>query len=312
MGQTAAAADAPVFELGVIADAQYGDKEARNGRTYRESLGRLAAAVEHLNEQPSLKAVLHLGDVIDGREVIEESVEDLGAVLGCLGGLRRRPHEHVLHAIGNHDLAVPRPQLAQALDLDADQTYFELPVAGVEGWRLVMLDTVCVCRQFVDDGFQRPDPAADRWLAENADLPNAVEWNGAVGAEQRAWLDGVLAGCDASGERAIVFGHNPLLPAASDATHCAWDGPEMLELLDRHPSVVAYLNGHDHRGGSGVSPGGVHHVTIAGMVQAPLDSNAYGVLRVYPDRLELEGFGTQVESRVMPCRDATPGASARL
>ena len=44
MGQTAAAADAPVFELGVIADAQYGDKEARNGRTYRESLGRLAAS----------------------------------------------------------------------------------------------------------------------------------------------------------------------------------------------------------------------------------------------------------------------------
>ena len=66
------------------------------------------------------------------------------------------------------------------------------------------------------------------------------------------------------------------------------------------------------RGGSGVSPGGVHHVTIAGMVQAPLDSNAYGVLRVYPERLELEGFGTQVESRVMLCRDATPSASARL
>ena len=48
------------------------------------------------------------------------------------------------------------------------------------------------------------------------------------------------------------------------------------------------------------------------MVQAPLDSNAYGVLRVYPERLELEGFGTQVESRVMPCRDATPSANARL
>jgi hypothetical protein len=75
--------------------------------------------------------------------------------------------------------------------------------------------------------------------------------------------------------------------------------PEMLELLDRHPSVVAYLNGHDHRGGYGLSAGGVHHVTIAGMVQSPLDSNAYSVLRAYPDRLELEGFGTQVRAIVM-------------
>eukprot|EP01050_Picozoa_sp_SAG11_P018845 SAG11_NODE_2912_length_2844_cov_4.296539_1_plen_297_part_00 len=296
----------------MIADVQYGDKPAKNGRTYRESLGRLTAAVEHLNDLPALLAVLHLGDVIDGRETLGESVEDLSAVLACLGGLRPRPHKNVLHAIGNHDLAVPREKLAAALGLDIDQTYFSIPVAGVTGWRLVVLDTVCVCRQFVDEGFQRPAPAADRWLAEHADLPNAVDWNGAIGEEQRDWLDGVLAACDAAGERVLVCGHNPLLPEASDETHCAWDGAETCQLLDRHPSVVAYLNGHDHRGGYGLSTGGVHHITIAGMVQSPLDSNAYGVLRVFPDILELEGFGTQVHSRVLPCRGATPKSGARL
>jgi hypothetical protein len=85
MSMESAAAASPAFELGLIADAQYGDKPAKNGRTYRESLSRLAAAVEHLNELPTLKAVIHLGDVIDGREMIGESVVDLGAVLaqGC-------------------------------------------------------------------------------------------------------------------------------------------------------------------------------------------------------------------------------------
>ena len=95
-------------------------------------------------------------------------------MLGCLAGLRPRPHEHVLHAIGNHDLAVPREQLAAALDLQADRTYFELPVAGVEGWRLIVLYTVCVCRQFVDEGFQRPDqPRASRSFSNDMHLNGA-------------------------------------------------------------------------------------------------------------------------------------------
>ena len=89
--EDAAAADAPVFELGVIADIQYGDKKPGGGRTFRESLDRLAAAVEHLNKLPSLKAVLHLGDLIDGQKVIKKSVEDLKKVLGCLGLLRKFP-----------------------------------------------------------------------------------------------------------------------------------------------------------------------------------------------------------------------------
>ena len=53
----------------------------------------------------------------------------------------------------------------------------------------------------IDSAGARPDPEADRWLAEHTDLPNAVLWNGAVGEGQRRWLDGVLAACDAAGER---------------------------------------------------------------------------------------------------------------
>eukprot|EP01052_Picozoa_sp_SAG31_P023679 SAG31_NODE_1968_length_6780_cov_1.940129_2_plen_125_part_00 len=67
----------PIFQLGLIADCQHGDKPARNGRTYRESLDRLALAVQHLNKLDDLHAVLHLGDVIDGQDTLHASLADL-------------------------------------------------------------------------------------------------------------------------------------------------------------------------------------------------------------------------------------------
>ena len=129
----------PLFQLGLIADCQHADKPPASGRTYRESLDRLAVAVEHLNTF-DLSAVLHLGDVIDGRETLEESLDDLGNVLASMQRLRPRAHEKVLHAIGNHDLAVPRPQLEQALDL-AGNTFYSKAVRNVAGWRLIVVDT---------------------------------------------------------------------------------------------------------------------------------------------------------------------------
>jgi hypothetical protein len=193
---------AAVFELGVVADCQYGDKPAADGRSYRESLGRLGAAVDRLNSK-SLRAVLHLGDVIDGRDTLASSVEDLAAVLQIFGGLR---HE-LLHTVGNHDLAVPRHQLADALGLSS--TYFSRRVPGTR-WHVVVLDTVRVCKQWVAEGRQGADPEADRWLAEHADRSNAVEWNGMCGEQQRQWLETTLDECDAAGDRALVFGHHPL------------------------------------------------------------------------------------------------------
>lgn len=273
---------AATFALGLIADCQYADKPMINGRSYRESLDRLSVAIEALNAKP-LKAVLHLGDVIDGRSTLEASTEDLAVVLQTFGGLR---HE-LFHAVGNHDLAVPRPHLEAALALNAAADtgpgtggcYSSRRVPDTSWW-VIVLDTVHVCKQWVDEGRQPADPEADRWLLEHAELPNATFWNGMLGEEQRQWLDNTLSDCDASGDRVLVFGHHPLLPAASDATHCAWDGPEAVEILDSHASVAAYFCGHDHRGGYAVSPGGVHHTTLAGMVETPLESNAYGVLTV--------------------------------
>lgn len=63
--------------------------------------------------------------------------------------------------------------------------------------------------------------------------------------------------------------------------------------------MEAYFCGHDHRGGYAQSAGGVHHITVEGMVQAPLNSNAYAVLKVFPElgKLVVDGLDTMVVSR---------------
>eukprot|EP01052_Picozoa_sp_SAG31_P023680 SAG31_NODE_1968_length_6780_cov_1.940129_3_plen_239_part_00 len=198
--------------------------------------------------------------------------------------------------IGNHDLAVPRSQLAQALSLDHSGTFYSVPIRGVTGWRIVVLDTYQVSLSWVAEGRQPPNGDAKRWLARHAARPNAVEWNGAIGTAQREWLKHTLEAAAAMKERVLVFGHSPLLPGASDEVHCAWDAADTAAVLDAHECVQAYFCGHDHRGGYQQSEAGVHHITIAGMVQAPVGGNAYGVLQVYPDRLVLDGFGTTVGS----------------
>jgi hypothetical protein len=55
--------------------------------------------------------------------------------------------------------------------------------------------------------------------------------------------------------------------------------------------VVAYFAGHDHAGGYAFRDG-IHHVTIKGMVEAPI-RNAYAVIEVSPTTLLKTGFGKE-------------------
>ena len=147
--------------------------------------------------------------------------------------------------------------------------------------------------------------AGARWLEQHplgAGHANARPWNGGLGEEQRAWLAAELAAAERAGERAVVVSHLPVWAAASSATHLLWDHEEVLALLDRSPALFAWINGHDHRGGYAVRRG-VHHWTLPGLVEAPADGNAYGVVSVYPERWEVRGHG-QLESRVLALEPA--------
>lgn len=71
----------------------------------------------------------------------------------------------------------------------------------------------------------------------------------------------------------------------------------VLELIGKHDCVVAYFAGHSHGGGY-IQRNGVHHITVAGMVEAPV-KNAYAIITIYADKLEEIGFGKE-PSREIP------------
>ena len=54
----------PLFDIGLVADAQYADIESTQARFYRQSIARLGEAVEHFNGR-ELAFCVHLGDLID-------------------------------------------------------------------------------------------------------------------------------------------------------------------------------------------------------------------------------------------------------
>lgn len=70
-------------------------------------------------------------------------------------------------------------------------------------------------------------------------------------------------------------------------------------MIRSHSSVVCFMAGHDHDGGYYLDEDtGVHHVTFEGVIETPPDSNAFGIVSVYEDRMELKGCG-RVADRVL-------------
>jgi hypothetical protein len=98
----------------------------------------------------------------------------------------------------------------------------------------------------------------------------------------------LLQKADASGKKAAIFCHWPLLP--ENGTQL-WNNREVLSLINTHPSVVAWIAGHHHTGGYEKS-GNIHHLILKGMVEAKSETS-FGIMEVFPDKLNLKGYGDQ-------------------
>ena len=267
------AAEPPALRFGVAADAQYMDHDTRGVRHYRMSLGKLAACVDDFNTKP-LDFTIHLGDFIDQRF---ESFDDLMPIWNRL----TMPKYHVL---GNHDFAVAAAQRDQVpAKLGMPSRYYDF---GVKGWRFIVLDTMDVSFLGAAKGSaKRAQAKAIQQKLKAAKAVNSVTWNGALGAEQMAWLKGRLDAATQAGERVILFAHMPVAPPN---VHNLWNDAGVLGLIDAYPCVAAYINGHNHHGNYAERKR-VHYLTIQGMVDTT--RNAYGVVEVYADQLKVIGTG---------------------
>ena len=302
----------PVASLGLLADVQYADKPdgahtrvwPHEIRRYRLALTKLGAAVSALaGGSTTLSCCLHLGDLIDGSPSAEATQTDLDAVLSQF----ERLSVPVLHVLGNKDMELPGgraeivarlpavpPCVCASRDTPAQGYYYEHSL--VAGWSLIVLDTTEVSLH----GATGEMVAQATAFLELRQQPQAIRANGGTSQRQLAWLEHSLAVARQEGRRVLVAGHMPLLTAASrpGGYTRAFNCDALAALLDNYSDVVAvYLAGHYHRGGYSLSRGGVHHVTIEGMVE----EGGHATLEIYTDRLEIKGSGGTT-SRSLPLR----------
>ena len=264
------------FEIGLVADAQYADAEPVGTRFYRTGPARLGEAVDHFNGR-DLAFCAHLGDLID------HEWKSFDEILQPLARSRHRFH----HLLGNHDFAVLdelKPKVPGRMAMK--QRYGAFDHAA---FRFVILDTNDVSTYAHPKG--SPEwAAADQELARltAAKVESAQWWNGGIGDTQLAWLDRTCAEARQADRKVIIFAHHPVLPAAIDT---AWNSAAIVTVIDRHPNVVAWLNGHNHAGNFALR-NGVPYVTMHGMVETP-DTSAFATARILPDRMIIAGHGRE-------------------
>uniref|UniRef100_A0A8D2QPV9 ADP-ribose/CDP-alcohol diphosphatase, manganese dependent n=1 Tax=Zosterops lateralis melanops TaxID=1220523 RepID=A0A8D2QPV9_ZOSLA len=162
--------------------------------------------------------------------------------------------------------------------------------------RLVVLDTYDLSTLGTEPGSPRYQESL-RLLREknsNDDLnspeglkePHFVAFNGGFSQAQLDWFNEVLKFSDENQEKVIVSAHVPLHPGASNGVCLAWNYEAALSVIHAHRSVVCVLAGHLHDGAYCLDSHGVHHLTLEGLIETPPDSNAFGTVHVYEDKMD--------------------------
>jgi manganese-dependent ADP-ribose/CDP-alcohol diphosphatase len=280
----------PSSIIGLVADAQFADIEAKGTRFYRQSVGKLSAAIEHFNGR-DLAFCVHLGDLID------REWKSFDEITKPLSRSRHRWHQ----LLGNHDFDVLdelKSGVPKRLGMAWRYGSFDH-----EFWnfRFVVLDTNDVSTYAHATG--SPAQAAAKREFERAKatkLSQAQPWNGAIGPAQLAWFDRTCAEAKAAKKSVIVFAHHPVWP---DDQHNVWNSAEVLAVIDRHPNVIAWINGHNHAGNF-AERNGTPFLTMRGMVETA-GTTAFATLDLHSG--VLTGYGRE-PSRELRLRRWLPAA----
>ena len=271
------ATDAPLFSFGLLGDPQYADVNTAGSRHYRASLGKLKSCIERLNKE-DLEFVVTVGDIID------RDFTSIAPIMKIYEGLKAE-HRSLL---GNHDFAVDdefKAKVPAALGMKA--RYLS---DTRKGWRFIRLDATELASYAHAKGsprFEETQKNLQTLKASGGDKTKS--YSHGIGDQQMAWLRKELEDSAAQGQRALVFNHFPAMRNGIPVR--SWNSKAFVTLLEEHKHVAAYFNGH-HHGGRYHAHNGIHYLNVKGMVETAKDT-AYSIVKVYPDRLEIHGFGTE-------------------
>jgi hypothetical protein len=72
----------------------------------------------------------------------------------------------------------------------------------------------------------------------------------------------------------------------------------ILQVVESHPCVKALFAGHHHAGGFSYYHS-IPAITVEGMVETD-DENAFAVVKLYDDKIVIEGYGRVKKKRLLP------------
>ena len=273
----------PVFSFGIIADAQYADKEPAGLRYYRSSLNSLDSAARDFNSR-DISFAVHLGDIID------EDFSSYGDILPIYNQIKSPRHI----VLGNHEFSVKEEEKARVLStLGLEQRYYDFVV---DRWRFIALDGQGMSTFAPVGGDSLGAQNMLRLLREQG-ARNAFEWNGGIDSTQMEWLKERLDLATQDKQSVILFCHFPTYPFGE--MHNLWNDEIVVQLIEAYPVVKAWFNGHNHAGFTGIRDG-IHFLTLKGMVNHPQE-NSYAIAHVYEDHIVVEGIGAE-DTRIIPIR----------
>ncbi|KAM9773324.1 manganese-dependent ADP-ribose/CDP-alcohol diphosphatase [Syngnathus typhle] len=307
----------PLFTFGVIADVQYADMDdglnfsQTRTRYYRSSLGLLRKATEswtHSAAHP--KFIIQLGDIIDGfnkgqgasSRALEKVLQEFRL---CAIDVHHVWGNHEFYNFSRSELLHSKLNSSVLGDSSLGGDIYAYSFSPFPGFTFVVLDAYDVSLLGVDEDSLQYH-AAFNWIRKhnsNEDLnspPGSYDdlvqrfsmFNGGFSKAQLDWLDSVLALTDKKHDKVTIVSHLPVHPLSTTPVSLAWNFDELLSTIRSHSSVVCFIAGHDHEGGYCLDQStGIHHLTLEGVIETPPDSNAFGTISVYEDRMVLKGFG---------------------
>lgn len=269
-----------LLKIGLIADPQYADQDARGSRFYRNSLAKLDSATAYLNAA-EVDFTVMLGDLVDA------GPKDLAPALQKLKKL-----EHpVYNILGNHDYVDVKNGAVLYKALKMPRPYYSVKKGQ---WLFILLNTNEISEYATKNGSNE----RQSWEVLNNKLKtdkrkNGQPWNGGIGAKQLKWMENQLRKAQSQSKYVIILAHHPLFPENGLE---ALNNREILDVIEKYPQVKAVISGHHHPGNFATYKG-IPMITLEGMIETA-DQNAYGLLELGPNHLQISGKGRMSSRKI--------------
>lgn len=267
----------PAIRLATLTDIHYADADTRGNRYYRDSIPKVALAVDAINEAAAASPVAFcamLGDLIDSRDTpideggVEQEISYLRIIEAKLARLNTDRHyvfgNHCVHTLTKREFAAHSAAQPSFYSFDRPFT------TGTGSLHVVVLDAC-----YTSDG----TPYGRRnfhWT--DANLPD----------HELAWLEADLAATTAP---TIVLAHQRL---DGDGSTTIRNAPAARQILEQSGKVLAVIQGHHHENSLAVI-NDIPYLVMRAVVEGPgVDNHAFSLVDIHPDHsILINGFGTQ-------------------